>query len=229
MPQDVLFDDGDDGEHTSSDHLINNGPYQTFLSRNSGVKKGSVFAHSAVALAFTAISIGTFLYEVFWDVSLSDGQSRGIFPFIFLCIALFFWGLTYVMYRRYLDTFGSMSSSADGGFADIEAPRWEPVSGGVPSGSNSYSNLGELIGTGVITVFTGVFFVLTVYNLKQHHYDQVPIFDGSGVSSLLLLIVSVAVFTFSVVLYAKAFKRYRFYSRFSRSPLETGIFTSSVV
>lgn len=187
------------------------------------VSRKQVFILSLISLILVFVTGGTWLYANHPKNVNPEGENYFAFAMFLSFSTLVLALVTLVQYRRYSATYGSIDLDS----SHQNRVPWVSVSR-VPNGSLAYSNNMEMFGTSIFLLAMAVATVVNLYYalgylLGDPKFKNPDIPENTPVP--LLVICSLALFV-SIFLFVRAYKRHLYYQRFSRLPLETGVFTS---
>lgn len=198
-----------------------NEPYQLFISKHEVVSKKSVVFIGLASLVVTAATVWSFIYTFNQPKENPSDINNYTLAICFSFTSLVFWVCAIIQYHKYTLTFGSIDRPEE------ERPLWVAVNSS-PTDTNVYSNNKEMAFYAGITVFVALSLITCVYNMIKFYLDQSNPLDPNfpKEDQMPLLVILSIIFCVSLFFLIREFQRFKYYRRFSRLPLETGVFPS---
>lgn len=221
MSYDNNNDDSDQECYHNREIDRRNEPYQQFISKHEVVSKKSVLFLVLASLVVTAATVWSFIYTVNQMKANPDDKNNYTLAICFLFTSLAFWIGSIIQYHKYTLTFGSIDRPEE------ERPLWVAVNR-LPNDTSLHSNNNEMAFYTGITVFVALALITCIYKMIKFYLDQSNPLDPNfpKESQIPLLVILSIIFCVSLFFLIREFQRFKYYRRFSRLPLETGVFPS---
>ncbi|VVT46924.1 uncharacterized protein SAPINGB_P001455 [Magnusiomyces paraingens] len=201
---------------------VDNDPYNAYLSRHSSNRGGVIFM-TVLASCFSVYFIYSFFNQFFCvgdsfpgNEDNTCGEDVGTLLIFLGFTSIMLWVVSITSYNQYRNTSGAINfeeTSTGAGFVAWQEENDLP---------GNYSNWGELIFTGILTIVG--FSLAVMFGLRWVHF--VPSLEDPDASTPMYMAIFFSiVFLISFHAFIRAVRRHLLFRRYSNAPLLSGVFS----